>query len=68
MLMAKSTGADSLAHLLDAPPSFWEAEGLQRGRKLQTLTFRYKHGSGKSVFVSAMMMSRFDFDYGWQVL
>jgi hypothetical protein len=22
----------------------WEAEGLQRGRKLQRLTFRYKHG------------------------
>jgi len=36
---------DRLAHLLDAPHSrFWEAEGLQRGRKLQRLTIRYKHG------------------------
>jgi hypothetical protein len=45
MLMAKSTEPGSLAYLLDAPHSrFWEAEGLQRGRKLQMLTFRYKRG------------------------
>ena len=24
-------------------PQFWDAEGLHRGRKLQTLTFRDKH-------------------------
>jgi hypothetical protein len=45
MLMANSTEPDSLAYLPDAPHSrFWDAEGLQRGRKLQRLTFRYKHG------------------------
>src|SRR5207248_4919154 len=38
-----STEPGSLACLLDAPHShFREAEGLQRGRKLQTLTFRDK--------------------------
>jgi hypothetical protein len=32
-------------HLLDAPhPHFEKAEGLQRGRKLQPLTFRDKRG------------------------
>ena len=43
--MLNSTEPGSLACLLDAPHShFREAEGLQRGRKLQRLTFRYKHG------------------------
>ena len=36
---------DRLAYLPDAPHSrFWEADGLQRGRKLQRLMLRYKHG------------------------
>jgi hypothetical protein len=42
MLTARSTEPGSLAHVLDAPRRFWGAEGLQRGRKLQGLTFRYK--------------------------
>jgi hypothetical protein len=43
--MAKPTALGSLAYLLDAPHAcFREAEGPQRGRKLQRLTFRYKHG------------------------
>jgi hypothetical protein len=43
--MARPTEPGSLACLLDAPHlHFREAEGLQRGRKLQRLTFRYKHG------------------------
>ena len=43
--MLNSTEPGSLAGLFDAPHShFREAEGLQRGRKLQRLTFRYKHG------------------------
>jgi hypothetical protein len=41
MLMAKPTEPGSLAHLLAAPP-LWEVEGLQRDRKLQRQTFRYK--------------------------
>ena len=43
MLMAKQTELGSLAHLLAAPP-LWEVEGLQRDRKLQRQTFRYKRG------------------------
>src|SRR5712691_5102953 len=43
--MLNSTEPGSLACLLDAPHShFREAGGQQRGRKLQRLTFRYKHG------------------------
>src|SRR6266849_1974107 len=37
------TEPSNLANLLDTPPPFWDAEGLQRGRKLQTLAFRDKH-------------------------
>jgi len=43
--MLMSTEPDGLACLLEAPHSrFRAAEGLQRGRKLQRLTLRYKHG------------------------
>jgi len=43
--MANPTALGSLAYPLDAPHSrLWEAGGLQRGRKLQRLTFRYKRG------------------------
>jgi hypothetical protein len=41
----KPTEPSNLAYLLDAPhPHFEKAEGLQRGRKLQTLMFRDKRG------------------------
>jgi hypothetical protein len=37
--------ASAALHSADAPYShFRKAEGLQRGRKLQRQTFRYKHG------------------------
>ena len=43
--MLNSTEPGSLACLLDAPHShFRKAGGLQRGRKLQRLTFRDKYG------------------------
>jgi hypothetical protein len=38
----KPTEPSNLAYLLEAPPQFWDAGELQRGRKLQTLTFRDK--------------------------
>ena len=40
--MLNSTGPDGLAFCSMLRPPFWDAEGLQRGRKLQTLTFRDK--------------------------
>jgi hypothetical protein len=48
-----STEPGSLAYLLDAPHSHdREAGGLQRGRKLQRLTFRYKHGLRQECYSS----------------
>jgi hypothetical protein len=41
--MTKPTEPSNLAYLLDASPPLWDPEGLQGGRKLQTLTFRDKH-------------------------
>jgi hypothetical protein len=63
MLMANSIRPNSFTYLLDAPHSrFWEAEGLQRGRKLQRLTLCYKHGSRQGRIFSAVI------DLKWQVL
>src|SRR4051812_8598147 len=43
-------------------PTFGNREGLQRGRKLQRLTFRYKHGLRQECI--RIRSDEFDFDYG----
>jgi hypothetical protein len=68
MLMAKSTEPDSLAYLLDAPPSFGKRKDCSGVESCKGCRFATSTGSGKSVFVSATMMSSIDFDYESLVL
>jgi hypothetical protein len=60
--MLNSTGFGGFAFCRYANSHFRKAEGLQRGRKLQRQTFRYKHGFRKSVLVFALMSIGFDSD------
>jgi hypothetical protein len=49
----------ALAPLLNAPPFHFQGAGVvQRGRKLQRLTFRYKHGLQQACICTSMTNTR----------
>jgi hypothetical protein len=60
------TKPSNLIYLRDAPHRIFlkKAMGLQRGRKLQTPTFRDKRELRHECMPAAMMMSGIGFDYG----